>query len=115
MFEDGDFLFLSNFVKVVHVKLTDERRKLFMLEVFGEYFILKEVLVLHDEAGPIVCPLYYVPVLLLFQNLVGLHYKIRNLLLPVHSLAPGPFRPRLLLATFLHLDAVGLVFVGVSF
>lgn len=110
MLEDGDFLLLADLVEVVHVELPDEGGELLVLEVLGQDLVFEEVLVLHDEAVPVVRPLNYVAVLLLLQYPVGLIDEVRNLLLAVHPL-PAPrlrllLQLRTLLVAPLHLHAL---------
>lgn len=115
MFEDGNLFFFANFVEIVHVELAYERRKLFVFEIFREDLVFKEILMLDDEAGAIVSPLDYMAVPFIFQYFVSLHDEVGNVLFLVDSLATGPFGLRLLLASFLQFNAVGLIFVRVSF
>ena len=62
MFKNGDLLFLSNFVEVIHVELADEGGKFAVLEIFGEYLLHKLLLVLDDEAVAFIRPLHNVAI-----------------------------------------------------
>jgi len=86
MLENGDFLFFSYFVEIVHIQLPHERGKFLMLEILGQNLIFKKILIFDDKAVPIVSPLNDMTVLFIFQNLIGLHYKVRDLLSAVHTL-----------------------------
>lgn len=86
MFEDWDFLFLADFVEIVHIELSYEGRKLLMFEILGQNLILKEILVFYDKAIAIISPLNDMTILLVLQNLIGLHYEIGDLLSAVHPL-----------------------------
>lgn len=76
MFKDGYLFFFPNFVEVVHVELPDERRELFVFEVFGENLVLKKILILHDKAASVVSPFYDMAILFVLQNFIGLHDEV---------------------------------------
>ena len=44
------------FVEVVHVELSDERREVVMLEIFGQYLILELGLIAYHESKSILRP-----------------------------------------------------------
>lgn len=81
MFEDRNLFLFANFVEIVHVELTYKGRELFMFEIFWEDLVLEEILMLHNKASSVVCPLNDMTVPLIFQYLVCLHDKVRNILL----------------------------------
>jgi hypothetical protein len=56
VFEDRDFFFFTNFVKVVHVELPDKGWEFFVFEIFREDLVFEEVLVLDDEAAAVISP-----------------------------------------------------------
>lgn len=89
MLKDRNFFFLSDFVKIIHVELSDEGRKLFMLEVFGQYFVFEKILIFDDEAVSIISPLNDMRIPFIFQYFVGLHDKIGYFLLAMHTFFVG--------------------------
>jgi hypothetical protein len=56
-----------------------------VFEIFRQYFILKQLLILNDKATAIVCPLNNVAVPPIIQYFIGLHDKVGYLLLAVDS------------------------------
>jgi hypothetical protein len=43
MFEDGPVLFISDLVKIIHVKLSDERTEVSMAKINGKNFLLESL------------------------------------------------------------------------
>jgi hypothetical protein len=86
MLEDGDLLFLADLMKVIHIQLSHEGRKLFMLKVFGEDLILEEFFILDDKAITTISPFDYMAILLFLQDAVGFYDKIGDLLFAVDAL-----------------------------
>lgn len=81
MLENWDLFFLSNLMKIIHIKLPHERRKLPMLKIFGKNLVLKKIFVLNNKADSSFSPFNYMRILFLFEYSISLHDKIRNLLL----------------------------------
>ena len=76
MLKDRNFLFFTYFVEIVHVELPDKRRELLMFEIFGKNFILKQFLILNDEAISVISPLDNMTVLFLFKDLICLDDEV---------------------------------------
>jgi hypothetical protein len=55
--ENRDFLFLSNFMKIIHIKLPHKRRKLAMLKILRKNLVLKQFLIFNYKADPSFSPL----------------------------------------------------------
>jgi hypothetical protein len=54
--EDALVLFISNFVEVIHVELSDERTEVAVSEVDGQNFLLELLDVLDGEVGSFLVP-----------------------------------------------------------
>ena len=76
MLKDRNFLFVADLVEVVHVELPDKRRELLMFEIFGKNFILKQFLILNDEAISVISPLDNMTILFLFKDLICLDDEV---------------------------------------
>ena len=76
MLKDRNFLFFTYFVEIVHVELPDKRRELLMFEIFGKNFILKQFLILNDEAISVISPLDNMTILFLFKDLICLDDEV---------------------------------------
>lgn len=86
MLENRYFLFLSNFMKIIHIKLPHKRRELTMLKIFGENLILKQLLVFNNKADSSFSPLNNMWILFFLKYAVSLHNKIGYLLLTMKPL-----------------------------
>jgi hypothetical protein len=65
VFENGYLFLFPDFVKIVHVELPHKGRKLLVFEVFRQYLILKEILILHNKTIAVVCPFNNVAIFLI--------------------------------------------------
>lgn len=70
MLEDRNLLFLANLVEIIHIELPNKRRELLMFEIFGKNLILKQILILHNEAISVISPLDDMTVLFFLKDLV---------------------------------------------
>jgi hypothetical protein len=76
VFKYRNFLFLSDFVKVIHIELSNKRWELPMFEVFGQNLILKLVFILDNKGCTLISPFYYIRVSSILENTIGLHDKV---------------------------------------
>lgn len=76
MLEDRNLLFFANFVKIIHIELPDKRGELLMFEIFGKNLILKQFLILNNEAISVISPLDNMIILFFLENFVCLAYEI---------------------------------------
>ena len=53
---------ISSFMEVIHIELSDKRRKVVMFEELRQDFVSELVGLLHDEAIALLVPAYYVVV-----------------------------------------------------
>jgi len=81
--------FFANFVEIVHIELSHERRKLFMFEIFWQNLVLKEFFVAYNEAITTLHPVNNVTIASVLQNFVSLHDEVRNLLFAMNSSSTG--------------------------
>lgn len=85
MLENWDLFFLSNLMKIIHIKLPNKRRKLSMFKIFGKNLVLKKIFILYDKANSSFSPFNYMCILFLLKYPISLHDKIRNLLFTMKS------------------------------
>ena len=87
MFENGYLFFLANFMEIVHVELSHERWKFFMLKIFREYLVFEHIFIFNYKTVPIVCPFNDMTILTLLQYSVSLYDEIWYILFAMHLLS----------------------------
>lgn len=73
----GYFLFLSDFVEIVHIELPDKGGELFVFEILGKDLVFKAFFVFDDKGVALVGPLDDVGVDWILQNPISLDDEVR--------------------------------------
>ena len=72
------FSFLLNFLKVVHIQLSDERGEFVVFEILWQNYVFKQHLICYLKAGPILCPADNIIALFIANYLIYFADKLWN-------------------------------------
>ena len=78
VFKHQTLIFLLNLVKIIHVKLPNKRRKIWMSEILGQYFPCKRYNIMDDKSDITFIPRNHAFVFGVFKDLVCFKQKWSN-------------------------------------